>query len=342
MRFIWIVVAGLILAAPAWAQGDRGTITGTISDPGGAVVASAPIEARHVETGAVFPAASSATGNYTLSQLPVGTYTLTVSVNGFKGYVRPNIQVQAAQTVRIDAVLEVGATTDSITVSEVSPLLKTESGELSHNISSDQIDDLPVLGIGAAGGDRGHSQSLLGDPVAAGQRTFWGRFEPADKRHAEQHAGAPDRWARTQRTVIPRRNRCRRQALTRSRSSRSRPAIIAAEFGQAGGGLFNVTMKSGSNQLHGSVYEYFVNEVPQCGDAEHERRATASTYGIASAETTTDSRSAGRWYYPKSLTAATSCSSFSASNSFAKRRLTRRRAIRCRLRPITLAISRRH
>jgi hypothetical protein len=70
------------------AQSDRGTITGTVSDPAGAVVAGAPIEARNVETGAVYQAATTATGNYTLAQLPTGTYELTVTVTGFKKYVR--------------------------------------------------------------------------------------------------------------------------------------------------------------------------------------------------------------------------------------------------------------
>ena len=80
-----------LLCAFAFAQTDRGTITGTISDPAGALVAAAPVEARNIETGALYQAASSATGNYTLSQLPAGNYEMSVVVPGFKRYVRQNM-----------------------------------------------------------------------------------------------------------------------------------------------------------------------------------------------------------------------------------------------------------
>src|SRR5579884_3908452 len=89
-------------------QSDRGTITGTISDPAGAVVASAAVQARNTDTGAVYPVQSSATGNYTIAQLPSGTYELDVTVAGFKKFVRTGLIVQAAQTIRVDATLEVG------------------------------------------------------------------------------------------------------------------------------------------------------------------------------------------------------------------------------------------
>src|ERR1051326_8463253 len=96
-------------ALAAFAQSDRGTITGTIADPAGAVVAGAPIEMRNVETGVVNRAASSATGNFTLAQLPAGQYELSVTVPGFKKYVRQGITVDVAQTFRVDIILEVGS-----------------------------------------------------------------------------------------------------------------------------------------------------------------------------------------------------------------------------------------
>ncbi len=193
MRVPVVVLCLFALAQTIFAQGDRGTITGTISDQTGAVVACAPIEARHIETGAIFPAASSATGNYTLSQLPVGTYELTVTVPGFKKYVRPNIVIQAAQTARIDVALQVGAASESVTVTEAAPLLKTESGELSHNVSTDQMDSIPVLGIGtSAAGTAGIRNPYAVSPDASGQRQFHGRFQPSPERHAQQHASSSD------------------------------------------------------------------------------------------------------------------------------------------------------
>ena len=83
-----------LLSLAAWGQNDRGTLTGTIADPAGAVIATAPIEIRNVDNGAVYQTTSSETGNYTLPQLPAGTYEMTVTVPGFKKYVRQNIAVQ--------------------------------------------------------------------------------------------------------------------------------------------------------------------------------------------------------------------------------------------------------
>src|SRR5215470_4951908 len=116
MRSLKIAVCSLALALPALAQSDRGTITGTVSDPAGALVPSAAVEIRNVETGAVYQAGASATGNYTLAQLPAGQYELSVDVPGFKKYVRQNITVEVAQTYRVDVELEVGANTESVTV----------------------------------------------------------------------------------------------------------------------------------------------------------------------------------------------------------------------------------
>jgi len=145
----------LIATVAVFAQSDRGTITGTIADPAGAVVANATIEARNVGTGAAYPVASSATGNYTIAQLPSGNYEINVTVPGFKKYTRQGLTVQAAQTVRIDISLEVGSASESVTVTEATPLLKTESGDLSHVITTERLDSLPLMQTGAVAGSSG-------------------------------------------------------------------------------------------------------------------------------------------------------------------------------------------
>ena len=89
-------------AVALWAQSDRGTITGTISDPAGAVIASASVEARNTQNGVSTSVATSATGNYTIPGLSAGIYEITLAVPGFKKYTRQNLEVQAAQTIRVD------------------------------------------------------------------------------------------------------------------------------------------------------------------------------------------------------------------------------------------------
>jgi hypothetical protein len=116
MKRLQVVLCLLLFAATALGQSDRGSITGTISDITGAVVPGATVEARNLGTGNVYQAGSSETGNYTLVQLPVGTYEFAVTLPGFKRYVRPGILVQVAQVVRIDATLEVGAAAETVTV----------------------------------------------------------------------------------------------------------------------------------------------------------------------------------------------------------------------------------
>src|SRR6185436_20640866 len=132
----FLLSAGLfLLALTIFGQTDRGTITGTVVDPTGAVVANAKIEAKNIETGTVSEAVSTTTGNFTIPQLPAAAYELSVAVPGFKKYIRQGITVGVASTIRVDVLMEVGAVTESVTVSEATPLLKTESGEVSYNMT---------------------------------------------------------------------------------------------------------------------------------------------------------------------------------------------------------------
>src|SRR3954471_11993273 len=100
-------IAALLLAVQAisFAQGDRGTITGTITDSGGAVVPRAAITATNTETGARFETVSTETGNYTLVQLPAGVYSLEAISPGFGKFLQVGIRVQVAVAARIDVAL---------------------------------------------------------------------------------------------------------------------------------------------------------------------------------------------------------------------------------------------
>src|SRR5579862_7578355 len=141
MRTFKPVVCAFALAIAAFGQTNIGSITGTISDPAGAVVPGANIEVKNADTGAVYQGGTSATGNYVIP-VPVGKYTLTVTVTGFKKFVRENLIVTVATDTRQDVALDVGAITETVTVTESAPLLKTESGELSHVVSSEEADNL--------------------------------------------------------------------------------------------------------------------------------------------------------------------------------------------------------
>jgi hypothetical protein len=262
MRISLISMCLVASALVVWGQSDRGTITGTVADPAGAVVANAPIEAKNTQTGAAFQAATSDTGNYTLPQLPVGTYEIAVSVAGFKKYVRQNITVGVAQTVRVDIALEVGSAAESVTVSEQASLLKTESGEMSTTVVAQRMIDLGGLGVG---GTYSTSQGL---------RTYMSEIAlvPGASNPASGFTlgvrvnGAPNG---TQRTVIDGADSTNGINAVQAGTGASMDAMqetaiqtsnFSAEFGQVGGGLFNITMRSGTNQYHGAGYDYLVNE----------------------------------------------------------------------------------
>ena len=255
-----------IAASFSYAQSDRGTITGTISDPTNAVIPGASVVATNAETGAKYETISTETGNYTLAQLPPGTYQLSAELPGFKKYIRQGITVLVAQTLRLDVGLQVGAATDEVTVNADAPLLRTESSDVSHNVNSERLDELPLLGIGgvlsgSAGirnpyamvqlipGSTWTPNSLVrlnGTP--ANTQSF--RIEGQDA----SNTGTPGVPAQSQPGV----DAIQEVAIQTSN--------FAAEYGQVGGGVFNVTMKSGSNQFHGTIFDYFVNEAFNSGN----------------------------------------------------------------------------
>ena len=231
----------------------------TAGDPAGAVVANAPIQAMNVESAALYDTSSTSTGNYTLAQLPVGTYEVTVMVPGFKKYTRAGLTVQVAQTVRADIAMEVGATSESVNVTEDAPLLKTESGELSHNVATERMDTLPILGTGSSAA----GTSAIRNPTAVLYIIPGAYVAPNAQVRVN---GSPGNTAAY-------RLKGRIPSTACSQQAQSQPSIdliqevtvqtsnFAAEFGQVGGGLLNYAMKSGTNQLHGSAYDYAANEV---------------------------------------------------------------------------------
>jgi hypothetical protein len=244
----------LLIGGLAFSQSTRGSITGTITDPAGAVIPSAMIEAVNVENGAKYQGESSATGNYTLAELPAGLYQLSGSVPGFKQFVRTGITVIGSQTLRIDVALEVGEISEQITVQADATLLRTETAELSHNVPTKKMDELPVVGFNQWVRDPLASARLI--PGTNQSSMAWFRVN-----------GAPS-FSQSMRIEGMEANNAVNTTLTKD----SQPSIdaleevtiltsnYAAEFGQAGSGVVNMTTKSGTNDYHGSTYLYWTNE----------------------------------------------------------------------------------
>lgn len=255
-----LAVMILMVCVSASAQSDRGTITGTVKDPAQAVVAGATISATNKATGAQSQTVSTETGNYTLASLPAGIYDLSVEAATFKKSLSAGVQVQVAQTTRMDIVMEIGANSEVVTVTAETPLLKTESAEQSTTISRERLNELPI-NFAANGAIRnplafvnllpGASINGISNVRVNGMPNS--SFKVTVDGQDITSGNLQDRWDETQPSVEM------LQEFTLQSSNYS------AEFGQVGGGLFNFTSRSGSNDFHGSVYGYFANEAFYAG-----------------------------------------------------------------------------
>jgi hypothetical protein len=267
MRILAVSLCALFFAALAFPQAGTGTITGTVVDPAGAVVAGAQVEVKNTDTGVLYPTVTTNTGAYTTINLPPGGYSVTVTVPGFKKFVRSGMSLAVAQTLGIDVSLEVGATNDSVTVSAEASLLKTENGDVAHNITLQQLDNLPILGIGGANAGSSGVRNPFNSTVMIPGVVYNPNFTMIVN-------GAPSNTAAYRVEGMDNTNHTVNYALQENQPSADaiqevavQTSNFAPEFGQAGGGLFNITMKSGTNQYHGSGYEYFVNEDLNAGAA---------------------------------------------------------------------------
>ena len=260
MRPVSALLCCCVLTVVAFAQNDRGTITGEVSDQGSAVVPNAIVVAKNVDTGVEAKTVASGTGNYTIPSLPAGRYTLTVEAPGFKKAVQENIEVQVAQTARIDVKLQVGSVSDTVTVTSEAPMLKTESGEQATVIQTERINALP-LNFGGGGGSSGNIRSPFafnmlspgvtgtGQDTAAVNGLPTGTFRVQIEGQDATSQNDPN-WTST----------VSHSSVDAIEEFSVQTSTFSPEFSQVGGGFYNFTTKSGTNQLHGGAYEYMTNE----------------------------------------------------------------------------------
>src|ERR1035441_5843895 len=116
MRLVKLALFSALFSACLFGQAGTGTITGTLRDPAGAVIAGAPVEVKNADTNLAYQTVTTNTGSYTVTQLPPGSYAVTASSPGFKKLIRAGLTVDAGQVLPLDLVLDVGANTESVTV----------------------------------------------------------------------------------------------------------------------------------------------------------------------------------------------------------------------------------
>src|SRR5215470_10599539 len=255
-----LLILFLLIPVAAFPQAANGRITGTITDASGAVLPGVTVEVTNTATRVAFSTVSTETGVYSAPNLPPGVYSISASLPGFKKYEHTGVSLAAAQILKVDIPLEVGSTAESITITAEGTLLKTETGDIAHNITVAQLVDLPILGIGNANAGSSGVRNPFNTAVTVPGVNYTANLTMIVN-------GAPTNTAAYRLEGLDNTNHTVSFALQENQPSADaiqevavQTSNYAPEFGQAGGGLFNVTMKSGTSQFHGSGYEYFVNE----------------------------------------------------------------------------------
>lgn len=145
--FVFGLVPCLIVSlAPLGSQTTAGSIVGIVIDPSGSVIGAATVTVTNMDTGIATTTTTDSTGNYVMTPLPIGRYSVGAEASGFKKSLRTDITVNVQDRVRVDAALEVGAFTDTVEVAAAAPLLQTDTSYLGQVVDGQRIVDLPLNG----------------------------------------------------------------------------------------------------------------------------------------------------------------------------------------------------
>ena len=147
MRVRMVLAFVVLMAGVLSAQTFRGTILGTVTDPSGALVSGAKVSVKNVATGLERSTQTSADGSYSIPELPIGTYTVTITQAGFQTSSTTGVVVDVATERRVDAAMKTGKTSETVEVSgELLPQVETTSAELGGTLTEQAIQNVPVMG----------------------------------------------------------------------------------------------------------------------------------------------------------------------------------------------------
>src|SRR5947207_600623 len=263
LRLCLVITGLLVLTINAAAQIGRGSLTGAIADSSGAAVPRASISITHTETGAKASTLSGGTGNYYFPNLVPGTYLVEVGAPGFRDHVQHGITVSVGDTVTLDVTLQVGAPTDRVEVTAEASQLKSDTSEISTAVKSDYILNLPLTVEGTV---RNPVYFLSLVPGYSGEIAgggFW-----AHKLNGGQWYGTDilvdGATIQLTRPSIPSFNYG--VSVEAVQEFRVQTNNFSAEYGRTSSGIVNLVMKSGTNMIHGTGYEFLRNKALDAND----------------------------------------------------------------------------
>jgi hypothetical protein len=247
------------------AQEVRGSITGLVTDPQGAAVAGAKVAAKCLETNVVYPTTTNESGIYVIPLLPPGTYNITATQDGFKSAGQTNVPLRVTERVQADFRLEVGAVTEQVEVAAQAAQLDTASASREQVVSQQAVAELPYEG----------RNSFLSSAVTAG--FYFGAVDSLNSIRPFDNGGMD---AMQINGSVAYRNNFTINGLPDTANEGGNAASLTyvpppdavrevsvqtnaydAGYGHSGGGTINIDLKSGTNTVHGALYEYNRNNI---------------------------------------------------------------------------------
>ncbi len=247
----------LLLLSPLllWGQAGTATVTGEVTDPTGAAIQGAKVSLRDASTGFVRETVTNETGNYSLPGLRPGTYDITAESQGFRRHSQKDFHVEVDQIARLDIRLEIGQLTEQVEVTGTAQLLHTETSTIGAVIDKKKILDLPLngrnfvqLALLVPGVNTGQPGNGLGGGISiGGTRSEQNSFQLDGVSNTDQWDSGI----------------AFRPSIDAIEEFKIEVNNYSAEFGRAAGGQINVVTKGGTNQFHGSLYEFHRNSAVQ-------------------------------------------------------------------------------
>jgi hypothetical protein len=247
-----ILVLCSLLAGSLAAQ-HTGSLYGTVTDPAGGLVPNAQITATSAERGNVRTARSNERGQWVLTQMPIGTYNITVKAEGFKLFERKDVGITAEQNVKVDAALALGNTSETVTVTAEAPLTDARTSTLGGTIDTREIADMPLDGrnvFDLMGLLPGISQ--INDPETFTNDRQGPTFTTSGSRTGQNSM----LFDGTQFNAVFRNSGLNYPPPEALQEIRVVTSNYSAEYGRNSGTVMNVLTKSGTNSIHGTLWEY--------------------------------------------------------------------------------------
>ncbi len=243
-----------LLTFGAFAQSERGNITGIVTDASGAAMSALAVVITNKNTNMPERVATTSTGEYNAANLAPGPYRVEVSASGFKRFIEDNVILSAGATIRVDAQMQIGQTSESVQVEASATQLQTENARVSTTVQNRLVDELPLVVGGALRSPfdlvtitpeaRGTGSTLS---IGGGQAGAWGATLDGLSVNTNRSADATE-------TAF----------LTPSVEAITEFAVdtngFKAEYAQAGGGAISFVSKSGTNQYHGDAFDFLRND----------------------------------------------------------------------------------